>query len=140
MLLASLTIAASSSFRDFLGEHLLNQNQRTVLSVLEYKNKGKIYKVVKVQKSRSLFIEIYESNTNLQASFGLGKNLNGSIFLKGKATELASFDLDKDGQKEIIVPTLSKNSKSLIFIIKYRPSTNTFSLESPISYIDQLGL
>ena len=140
MFLASLTIAASSSFRDFLGEHLLNQNQRTVLSVLDYKNGKKTYKVVKVQRSQALFIEIYESKTKIQTSFGLGKNLNGSIFLNGRATELASFDLDKDGQKEIIVPTLSKNSKSLIFIIKYRPQTDTFSLESPIAYIDQLGL
>lgn len=140
MILASLAIASSKDVRDYLGDNIFNQSKRSVLSVLDYKIQNYSFKIIKVKKAQALYVEVYDENTKKQSTFGLGKNLNGAIFLNGKTTELASYDLDNDGQKEVIVPTLSKNNKSLIFILKFNEASNSFSLESPISYIDQLGL
>ena len=140
MIVLSLALATSKNLREYIRSSIFQQNKRAVLSVLNYETQSNKYKIVKVKKSQTLFVEIYDKHTKKQASFSLGKNLlNGAIFLNGRATELASYDLDSDGQKEVIVPTLSKNNKNLIFILKFHLKTNTFSLESPISYIDQMG-
>jgi hypothetical protein len=139
ILALSFSLALSESFRSYLSVELLSLDKRKVLSVLEYNSKAGRFKIVKVQKGQALSIEVYDEKNVSQADFGLGKNLNGAIFLNGKTTELAAYDLNKDGQKEVIIPTLSKNRKSLIFILKFDPSLNIFTLDSPISYIDQLG-
>lgn len=136
----SLAIAISGDFRSYLSNNILGHDKRKVLSVLNYKIKTDRYKIIKVRKNNSIYVEVYDNENTNKASFGLGKNLNGAIFLNGKTTELASYDLDKDGLKEVVIPTLSKNNKSLIFILKYNKNTKAFTLESPIAYIDQLGL
>jgi len=108
------------------------------LSVLNYHTKNHTYKVVKVKNNTGLFIEVYDVENKNISSFSLGRHLNGAIFLNGRATELASYDLDKDGQNEIIVPILGDNNQSLIYILKFNKANMNFKLESPISYIDQL--
>ena len=140
IILFSLALATSKDLRSSLSERVFKRNKRTLLSVLNYTSQGNSFKIIKVQKARTMYVEVYNEDTKNQSSFNLGKNLNGALFLNGKTTELASYDLDNDGQKEVIVPTLSKNNKNLIFILKFNTSSGTFSLESPISYIDQLSL
>ena len=132
----SFCIAISSSFRDYLADNIFLLNKRTVLSVLEYKHNSEEYKIIKIKIYNTLFVEVYDKNSKNISSFNLGKNLNGAIFLNGKTTELASYDLDNDKLQEVIIPTLSKNNKNLIFILKYDADSKLFSLESPISYLD----
>jgi len=107
--------------------------------VIQHDYKNKSYKIIKIQENQQLLIEIYNDKAQLINVFSLGKYLNGAIFLNGRTTELAAYDLDSDGLNEVIVPAIGKNSKSLIFIVKYQAKNDTFSLQSPISYLEQLG-
>lgn len=132
----SFSIAVSSSFRAFLADNIFLMNKRTVLSVLKYQYNSDSYKIVKVKIYNTIFVEVYDKDSKNISSFNLGKNLNGAMFLNGKSTELASYDLDHDGLKEVVIPTLSKNNKNLIFILKYNTQSKVFSLESPISYLE----
>gem|GEM_PF-6734911 len=136
----SFSIALSKGLRNSLNTYLLNSHKREVLSVLNYRTVKKTYKILKIKKKNSIFIEIYDQKSQVHQFFTLGKYSDGSIFLDGKNTSLASYDLDKSGTKEVVIPTLSKDRKSLVFILKYNPQSERFKLDSPVNYMDRLSL
>lgn len=134
ILVLTFTLCLSSELRDLVTKDLLNGDKRKILSVISITNDKKDFKVLKIQKGRHLFIEIYSDSK--KEIFDLGTSNNGTVFLGDKSTELASVDIDNDGLQEIIVPTLNSRSKSALYILKYNSVAERYSMSDSVPYLN----
>ena len=134
MLALTCLLTFSSDFRLLITHDLLKMDNRKILSVITVENDNNDFKVLKIRRGKNLFIEIYSDNK--REFFDLGLTTNGTVFLGGKSTELASVDLDNDGLREIIVPTLNDKFKSELYIIKYNLKAQTHSMSNSVPYLN----
>ena len=134
MIALTCVLAFSGDFRLFITNDLLNTNKRKVLSVITVKNANDDFKILKIRKGKKLFIEVYSDNK--KELFDLGVANNGTVFLSGKSTELASVDVDNDGLREIIVPTLNSEFKSELYILKYNLKAKRYSMSNSVPYLN----
>lgn len=91
------------------------------------------FKIIKVKKADALFIEIYNLRSqekNRIKSFALADRLDAQMKVGNKTSGLFASDIDGDQIDEIIVPTLDKRHRPVIYAFKYNPLSLDFS---PIS-------
>ena len=134
MVLLTVTLVGSTDLRDFITKNLLKSDQRKVLSVITINSQANDFKIFKIKKGKKLIIEVYSKNK--KELFDLGIANNGTVFLGGKSTQLASVDLDNDGLEEIIVPTLNSKFKSELYILKYNIEAKRFSMSNSVPYLN----
>ena len=134
ILASTLLLTISNELRGFIVNDLLDGDKRKVLSVITVKNDKTEFKFIKIRKGKNIFIEIYSDKRN--EIFDLGRATNGTLFLSGKSTELASVDLDDDGLIEVIVPALNSQFKSELYILNYNVKTKRHSMSNSVPYLN----
>lgn len=104
--------------------------ERKILSTLEFDltGQGHKYKIVKLVTSEGIVLEIYSSleRDKFVTSFNLGTEHDGHLTLEGKATNLATKDLDGDQVREIIVPSFSESYEPRVNVYRFNLNLLTF--------------
>lgn len=134
MVALTCALALSTDLRTYITDDLLHRNQRKILSVISTTNSNTAFKILKIKKGKNLYVEVYSDDKKEQ--FDLGATNNGTVFLNGKSTEMASVDIDNDGLREIIIPTLNSRSKSELYILKYNSKTQRFLMSNSVPYLN----
>ena len=133
-LLLSLSVFFNKNYQSKL-TNFLYPSQRQVLSTLKtnlnFQNKS--FKIVKIQKGKDLWIEIYDlkQNEDLMTSFKLASRLDGQMYVNQKTSNLFATDLDEDGVLEVVSPAFSIELQPHVHAFKYNLNDHSFSQMSP---------
>lgn len=103
---------------------LLHLSGRDVLSTLEFEKDDKKYKLLKVSGPQGLSVELYrveEGQILKLDTHYLVDKLDASYRFKDSKHNLLLKDLNKDGEPEIILPSLDKNMKARLNVFAFDP-------------------
>jgi hypothetical protein len=103
---------------------LFIKSHRIVLSQMDYKTSVANYRIIKLLDAKGLMIEIYrydQDNMILLDSQTLTDKKDAFYKFGDNKYNLFIKDLNKDGQEEIILPSLDKNLKARLNIFIFDP-------------------
>lgn len=113
--------------------HLFGSSDRQILSKISsfYGIKQTEYVVLKIHDADGIKIEIYEvlpgtSQQIFKQKFELAKDTDAFITLDKNTTNLALSDVDKDGQLDILAPTVDQNGNLRLNAFRYNQDLGIF--------------
>lgn len=133
VLIAAITAVASSlpSVQNYFKQSIL-QNERQILAKITgfYGIDQTEYLILKIKDGTGLQIEIYEKKDRVtqtfKQKFDLVQDSDAYITLDRNTTNLALSDVNKDGQLEILAPSVDRNGNLRLNSFRYNPEYNTF--------------
>lgn len=97
-------------------------SQRVVLSQLDYQVEDSSYKVIKLNTSRGLVVEVYRRDGDelvLVDSKSLADKKDAYYKFGEKKYNLFLKDINDDGQAEVILPSIDKNMKARLNVFRF---------------------
>lgn len=114
-------------------KQLIAPNERQILAKITgfYGVDQNEYLILKIKDSSGLQIEIYERlkggvSQAFKQKFDLVQDSDAYITLDRNTTNLALSDVDKDGQLEILAPSVDRNGNLRLNSFTYNVEYNTF--------------
>ena len=126
---ALIAIASSSNeLRTYVFEKI---NKRQVIAKVFQQFNETDYVIFKIKTSSGIEVEIYEksmtdSSQKLKQKFSFENDLDSSLLVEGNAVNLGLSDVDRDGNNEIIIPTVDQYGLSRLNIIRFDSELNSF--------------
>jgi hypothetical protein len=112
---------------------LISQGEREILAKITgfYGVDQNEYLILKIKDASGLQIEIYErlkggTSQSFKQKFDLVQDSDAYITLDRNTTNLALSDVDKDGQLEILAPSVDRNGNLRLNSFRYNAEYNTF--------------
>lgn len=127
-------LSSLTSVRQMLSSR---KSERTVLAKVFAKYENKVFVVIKIRTESGLDVEVYEKDSEnnqqkLKQKFSLNDDSDAYLMVKNDSINLGLFDVNKDGQLDIICPSVDRLGNSRLNIFEYSKELNQF-----IPLIDQ---
>ncbi len=129
----ALAVASSLTSVQNLFKSLVNSNDRQILAKITgyYGLEQNEYLILKIKDSAGLQIEIYEkskdsSQQTFKQKFELTQDTDAYITLDKNTTNLALSDVDKDGQLDILTPSVDRNGNLRLNSFRFNTELNSF--------------
>lgn len=127
-------LSSLTSVRQMLSSR---KSERTVLAKVFAKYENKVFVVIKIRTESGLDVEVYEKDSEnnqqkLKQKFSLNDDSDAYLMVKNDSINLGLFDVNKDGQLDIICPSVDRLGNSRLNIFEYSKELHQF-----IPLIDQ---
>jgi hypothetical protein len=112
---------------------LFNKPERHILAKVTgyYGTNQNEYLILKLKDEFGIQIEIYETNKEtsqqiFKQKFELTQDTDAYITLDKNTTNLALFDVDKDGQLDVLAPSVDRNGNLRLNSFRFNADLNSF--------------
>ena len=129
----ALAVASSLTSVQTVFKSLLNKSDRQILAKITgyYGLEQNEYLILKIKDSAGLQIEIYTkdkttSQQTFKQKFELTQDTDAYITLDKNTTNLALSDVDKDGQLDILAPSVDRNGNLRLNSYRFNSELNSF--------------
>lgn len=93
------------------------------------------YVILKIKTETGIAVEFFEKpatgQQKLKQKFSLGDDTEAFLMINDNSTNLSLVDTDKDGELDIVVPTVDRNGNSRLNVFKYQADLNQFVPVTP---------
>ncbi len=131
LVLVALLFAVLSTNNSF--RRLFNSNNiqtRQILGKIFATFGGVNYVILKIKTETGIAVEFFEKpatgQQKLKQKFSLGDDTEAFLMINDNSTNLSLVDTDKDGELDIVVPTVDRNGNSRLNVFKYQADLNQF--------------
>ena len=108
-----------------------SKSERTVLAKVFAQYSQKNFVIIKVKTESGLDLEVFEKELEndqqkLKQKFSLNDDNDAYLMVKNDSINLGLFDVNKDGQLDIICPSVDRLGNSRLNIFEYSKELNQF--------------
>lgn len=130
-LIVSLFFAVGSSMTSIRKIFTPTGEERKVLAKVFADYGHKIYVIFKVKTRDGIALEIFEKDVshdqqNFKQRFILTDDSEAYLMVNNDSMNLGLVDVNKDGQMDIVAPTVDKNGNSRLNVYEYNKDLNQF--------------
>ena len=131
IVLLCLLFAILSSLTSVRQMLISRKSERTVLAKVFAQYNQKNFVIIKIKTESGLDLEVFEKESEnnqqkLKQKFSLNDDSDAYLMVKNDSINLGLFDVNKDGQLDIICPSVDRLGNSRLNIFEYSKELNQF--------------
>lgn len=144
LVIVALLVAVLTSVPTFqnFARQLFGHNQRAVLAKIEgfFGSDSHQYLILKIRDQSGILIEIYlkdplDGRQSFKQNLILAQDSDAYITIDKNTTNLALSDVDKDGQMDILAPSVDRNGNLRLNAYRYNEELKIFeALQENLNY------